>query len=349
MNNFIKAAVLDEINKPLKIKFLKNEDLLIGQVLVKVYYSGVCRSQLMEIKGARGIDSWLPHLLGHEGTGEVLDVGEGVTKVKKGDKVILGWIKGEGLDAPGAKYKCNGEVINSGKVTTFSTHTIVSENRLVKIPNGLPLDVAVLFGCALLTGAGMVFNQLKPEQNKNIVVLGLGGIGLSALMALNLYNCKCLIAIDVNDEKLKLAKEFGATHCINAAKENVIEVVTMITENEGADGCIESGGKIETIETGLALINNTGKLVFASHPPNEDYIKIKPHDLISGKQIIGSWGGASSPDSDIKTLAEIYMQGKFPLQKLINKRYKLEEINQALEDLENGTAFRPIIEMYHDY
>jgi S-(hydroxymethyl)glutathione dehydrogenase/alcohol dehydrogenase len=349
MNNFIKAAVLDEINKPLKIKFLKNEDLLIGQVLVKVYYSGVCRSQLMEIKGARGIDSWLPHLLGHEGTGEVLDVGEGVTKVKKGDKVILGWIKGEGLDAPGAKYKCNGEVINSGKVTTFSTHTIVSENRLVKIPNGLPLDVAVLFGCALLTGAGMVFNQLKPEQNKNIAVLGLGGIGLSALMALNLYNCKSLIAIDVNDEKLKLAKEFGATHCINAAKKNVIEVVNMITENEGADGCIESGGKVETIETGLALINNTGKLVFASHPPNEDYIKIKPHDLIIGKQIIGSWGGASSPDLDIKTLAEIYMQGKFPLQKLINKRYKLEEINQALEDLENGTAFRPIIEMYHDY
>lgn len=245
MNNFIKAAVLDEINKPLKIKFLKNEDLLIGQVLVKVYYSGVCRSQLMEIKGARGIDSWLPHLLGHEGTGEVLDVGEGVTKVKKGDKVILGWIKGEGLDAPGAKYKCNGEVINSGKVTTFSTHTIVSENRLVKIPNGLPLDVAVLFGCALLTGAGMVFNQLKPEQNKNIVVLGLGGIGLSALMALNLYNCKCLIAIDVNDEKLKLAKEFGATHCINAAKENVIEAVNMITENDGADGCIESGVRLK--------------------------------------------------------------------------------------------------------
>lgn len=90
-------------------------------------------------------------------------------------------------------------------------------------------------------------------------------------------------------------------------------------------------------------------MVFASHPPNEDYIKIKPHDLISGKQIIGSWGGGSSPDSDIKTLAEIYMQGKFPLQKLINKRYKLEEINQALEDLENGTAFRPLIEMCHDY
>jgi S-(hydroxymethyl)glutathione dehydrogenase/alcohol dehydrogenase len=200
-----------------------------------------------------------------------------------------------------------------------------------------------------LTGAGMVFNQLKPEQNKNIIVLGLGGIGLSALMALNLYKCKSLIAIDVNDEKLKLAKEFGATHCINATKENVLEVVNMITENEGADGCIESAGKVETIETGLALINNSGKLIFASHPPNEEYIKIKPHDLISGKQIIGSWGGASSPDSDIKTLADIYMQGKFPLQKLINKRYKLEEINQALEDLENGTAFRPIIEMNHDY
>ena len=136
----IKAAILYELNKPLIVKTIKPSKLIEGQVLVKIFFSGVCRSQLMEVNGARGEDVWLPHLLGHEASGEVIKVGKKVSKVKVGDKVVLGWIKGEGIDAPGAKYSSGNEIINSGKISTFSNYSIVSENRLVKLPKFIPLD-----------------------------------------------------------------------------------------------------------------------------------------------------------------------------------------------------------------
>jgi S-(hydroxymethyl)glutathione dehydrogenase/alcohol dehydrogenase len=345
MMNKAKAAILYELNQPLVIREIELPELLNGQVLVKIFYSGVCRSQLMEVRGNRGEDNWLPHLLGHEGAGEVIAVGKNVKKVVEGDKVILGWIKGEGQDAPGAKYLCDGKVINSGKVTTFSTYTIVSESRLVKSPKGLPMDIAVLFGCALLTGAGMVFNELKPDSEQSVAVIGLGGIGLSALMALTQFRCKKIIAIDISDERLAVAKSFGATDILNSSNQDVKSEILRITE-EGVDACVESGGKAETIELGFSIIKKgTGKLFFASHPPEGQFIKLDPHELISGKQIFGSWGGGSFPDVDIPKMANIYFSGKFPLEQLLTKRYKLENINNALFDLENGKVFRPLIDM----
>lgn len=339
-----KSAVLFNTNKPLRVVELEIPQLDFGQVLVKIFYSGVCRSQLMEARGFRGRDAWLPHLLGHEASGEVIEIGSGVTKVQVGDQVILGWIKGEGIEAEGAKYLYNDQFINSGKVTTFSYYSIVSENRLVKIPPNVPLDVAVLFGCALLTGAGMVLNELKPNSEMSVVVIGLGGIGLSALMALKYLKCKNVIAVDISDDKLELAKLFGANHIINSKMENTREKVLSIL-GDYSDACIESGGKTETIELGFSLIKKTGKLIFASHPPEGEFINIAPHELISGKQIFGSWGGGCKPDIDIPKLAEIYLKGKVPLEKLITKRYTLENINEALLDLENGVVFRPIIAM----
>jgi S-(hydroxymethyl)glutathione dehydrogenase/alcohol dehydrogenase len=340
-----KAAVLKELNSPLQILEISSRKLEYGQVLVKIFYSGVCRSQLMEMDGARGEDKYLPHLMGHEATGEVVETGSGVTKVEKGDTVILTWIKSIGINAVPPKYDAGDEVINAGLITTFSEYTVVSENRIIKIPKGLPLDVGVLFGCALQTGAGMVFNELKPSVDDTVVVLGLGGIGFSALMALSQVNCKQIIAIDISEERLQLAKEFGATHIINSQLQNGKEEVFKL-RGTGADGCIESAGKIETIELAFSLIKkNGGKLFFASHPPEGEYMKIAPHELISGKQIFGSWGGACSPDNDIPRLAESYFSGKMPIEKLITKRYKLEEVNDALNDLKTGKVFRPLIKM----
>lgn len=322
-------------------------ELLPGQVMVKIFFSGVCRSQLMEARGGRGDDLWLPHLLGHEGSGEVVEIGEGVTKVKKGDKVILGWIRGNGAEAPGAKYVCEGQIINSGRVTTFSSYTIASENRLVKLPEGLPMDIAVLFGCALLTGAGMVFNEMKPSSDESIVVIGLGGIGLSALMALTTLKCKQIIAIDISDERLEVARSFGATAVINSSTQDVKKEIELLT-GDGADGCIESAGKVETIELGFSLIKKAGgRIYFASHPPEGQYIRLAPHELISGKQIFGSWGGACYPDQDIPRLAERFFSGDLALQKLITKKYSLGQINEALDDLQSGKVFRPLICMEH--
>ena len=143
----IKAAILFDTSGLLLIKKVTSNPLSTGQVLVKILFSGVCRSQLMEVRGSRGEDPWLPHLLGHEASGVVVDVGPGVTKVQSGDEVILTWIKGEGLDAPGAQYKLGDQIINSGRVTTFCNYSVVSESRVVKKPEGLPFDEAVLFGC----------------------------------------------------------------------------------------------------------------------------------------------------------------------------------------------------------
>ena len=172
----MKAAVLYKTGEPLVVEDgIEIPDLQPGQVLVKVEYSGICRSQLMEALGNRGPDPHLPHLMGHEGAGKVVDIGNGVQKISKGDPVVLTWIKGEGANCPGAIYNKNGLKINSGGVTTFSNFTVVSENRCVKLPEGIPLDVATLLGCALPTGAGIVMNSIRPSPSNSIAIFGAGG------------------------------------------------------------------------------------------------------------------------------------------------------------------------------
>jgi len=343
----MKAAVLWECGKPLSIESeIEIPELMSGQVLVKMAYSGVCRSQLMEVEGQRGEDKYLPHLLGHEGCGKVVHAAADVKKVSSDDWVILGWIKGKGLNADGAKYKLGDKIINSGGVTTFSTYTIVSENRIVPLPKGLPRDISVLFGCALPTGAGIVLNQIKPKKNSSIAFIGLGGIGLSGLMATKAFECKNIIAVDVSDEKLKLAKEFGATHIINASTSDVLKEINNITDGMGVDYSVDAGGKVETIELAFEAIKKNGGLsIFASHPEVGKKISIDPFDLISGKNIKGSWGGASKPDKDIPILAGLYKKGMMPLEKLVTKTYTLDEINIALDDLKNSKVFRPLIVM----
>lgn len=345
-NYFIKAAVLESLGLPLKIRNLKLPNLQRGQVLVKVLFSGVCRSQLMEVSGARGKDRWLPHLLGHEGSGIVMEIGQDVSKFRVGDEVILGWIKSEGIEAPGARYTYNDTIINSGPVTTFSNYTIVSENRLVKKPSKLPFDEAVLYGCALATGAGMVLNEINLLPSNTVAVLGLGGIGLSALITLKALGIEKIIAIDISDSKLDYAKKLGANYVFNPSKENIIDSVMSVTDR-GVDYCIESGGSVSTIELGFKIINKYGTLVFASHPPDGDQIKLLPHELISGKKIFGSWGGRCKPDTDTLKLHSLLDKAGFSLDKLITKRYRLEEINEAINDLKFGSVLRPLIVMDH--
>jgi S-(hydroxymethyl)glutathione dehydrogenase/alcohol dehydrogenase len=344
----MKAAVLFETGQPLQIvEGIAIPDLQRGQVLVKVLYSGLCHSQLMEISGGRGEDKYLPHLLGHEGVGVVQQIGEGVTKVQQGDIVVIGWIKGEGLDAPGGKYPHQDYLINSGSATTLSEQTIVAENRLVKLPEGFPLKFGVLLGCALPTGLGLVFNELKPEQGKTIAVFGLGGIGLSALIAAKLSKPKQLIAIDVAEHKLALAKELGATHCIKADQDDPVAVLKQITQGKGVDYSIEAAGTTRTIEQAFESVKDGGgRSVFASHPPNEDKICLEPHAFHRGKSIQGSWGGGCKPDHDIPKFVSIYHQGELPLARLLSDEYQLDEVNQAVEDLHNQKIVRAIIKTH---
>ncbi len=345
----IKAAVLVNLKQPLEVQNITSFPLIRGQVLVKILFSGVCRSQIMECQGGRGEDSWLPHLLGHEGSGIVVAIGDGVTKVKVGSEVILGWIKGNGLDAPGAQYiNKDQEVINSGRVTTFSNYSVVSESRLVKKPELIPFDQAVLFGCALPTGAGMAMNEVCPKVESLVLVLGLGGVGLSALMACKALGVKKIIAVDKSKEKLEMAKELGAPYCLNSTDFDFIEKYNSVFP-DGADYCIESAGLVSTIELGFSLIKKAdGELLFASHPPEGETISLTPFELISGKKIFGSWGGSTQPDVDVPKMVSLFNSVKTPLDKLLTKRYKLTEINKALKDLNEGRVFRPLIVMEHN-
>ena len=350
INNKMKAAVLFKNKSELTIiNNLTIPKLKKGQVLIKLAYSGVCHSQLMEIDGLRGKDRYLPHLLGHEGSGKVIDIGIGVKKIKKNDLVVLGWIKGKGIDTNGGIYKYKNKIINSGPVTTFSTFTIVSENRIIKLPKQYSLREAVLFGCAIPTGAGMIFNQIKNVREKTICITGLGGVGFMALIACKALNCKKIIAIDINNKKLKMAKDLGANYTINYNNKNLKSKINKITNSKGVDYGVDCAGKVSTIEFSFSIINkNKGKCLFCSHPTHGEKIKIDPLELISGKKIQGSWGGDVHPDKHIKIIAKKFIRYKAKLNKLIAKDYPLDSINEAINDLKNGNVLRPIISINKD-
>jgi S-(hydroxymethyl)glutathione dehydrogenase/alcohol dehydrogenase len=339
------AAVLEQCKRPLALMEFDIPLLRSGQVLVEISYSAICRSQLMEINGLRGHDKWLPHMLGHEASGTVVDVGSGVTKVKPGDQVILTWIKSAGIDAEPAVYHKNGRTINAGPITTFSNYSIVSENRVVLKPRGLGMDIAVLFGCALATGSGMVINELALSSADSVVVLGLGGVGLAALLALRAKGVTNVVGVDNDPSKCSFAASIGA----EVVMANHNEELAAILESRlpgGADYCIEAGGTTESIEMGFSVIKPmSGTLLFASHPPSGKHIQLDPHELIKGKRILGTWGGKFKPDQDIPRLHQLLTKAKAPLAPLTNKKYPLVDINLAVRHFDRGEIFRPILDM----
>ena len=343
---YLTAAALFKINRKLRLVNLKIPKLKPGQVLVKIFYSGICKSQVMEIFGGRENKKWLPHLLGHEASGKVIQVGKNVKKVKPNDEVILTWIKSIGYDAKSPKFFYKKRKINAGKVTTFSNYSIVSENRLIKKPKILNFRESIFFGCAFPTGAGMVFNDIKVSKKDKIVLIGLGAVGLGTLLALKNKGVKNIIVIDKNKKKNNLAKKLGIKSFFSAINRKTIKKINNIFK-DGADICFESAGLTKTIEFGMKIVNKNGKLHFASHPNNKDFIKLSPHDLIKGKKISGSWGGGSKPDRDIKRFLPILNKKIFNILNPDVKIYKLNEINHAIEDFRKNLIFRPIIKMEH--
>lgn len=339
------AAVLIEINKPLMLMELELPQLKSGQVLVDVKYSGICHSQLNEIRGKKGPDKFLPHTLGHEGSGIVEAIGQDVTKVKKGDHVVLTWIKGKGKDVPSASYKsAEGKLVNSGAISTFMTKAVISENRLVKIDNKMPLKEAVLLGCAIPTGAGIVLNTLKVRPGNSMAIFGIGGIGSSALIVAVSRGASPIIAVDVSDYKRELSKELGADHFINAKEASVEEKILSLTGGRGVDFAIEASGNRIAMETAFMSVRDKGGLcVLAGNLSQGEKISIDPFDLIKGKRIVGTWGGESDPDRDIPDYVDLYLSGKLALSKILTHQFKLREINEACDRLSRGELGRAVI------
>lgn len=338
------AAVLEQINQPLKILELDVPSLAPGQVLVKIAYSGICQSQLNELKGKKGEDKFLPHTMGHEASGIVMAVGANVTKVKPGDHVVASWIKGKGLNAAGTQYLFGNQKINSGAISTFMSHAVISENRLIPIDKELPLKLAALLGCALPTGIGLIFNTLKLRPGSTLAIFGLGGIGLSALIGAKLMYASKIIAIDIVDDKLDLAKKLGATHVINALKENACEKILEYTANSGVDYSIEAAGNKKAMEQAFKVVKNgTGLCAIAGNIKHDQTIEINPFDLILGKKIIGSWGGESQIDEDVFLYSKLFKEAKINVDALISHEFSLDKINDAMQLLDAGKAVRCLI------
>jgi len=225
------AAILVEQRKPLVLDEVEIPALSYGQVLVKVLVSRICGSQLGEIDGAKGPDKYLPHLLGHEGTGVVLEIGPEVSKVKVGDRVVLHWRPGAGIQARPTLYRLGHKTINAGNITTFQNLAVISENRVTSVPLDTDPEIGALLADTLTTGFGAVIRNAEVTIGESVVVIGVGGIGLGTVLGAKLAGAHPIIAVDVHDHKLAKATEYGATHAINSLQENLADTVQRILGN----------------------------------------------------------------------------------------------------------------------
>ena len=339
------AALLVQTGAPLVLAEIDIPALKPGQVLVEIAYSGACGTQVMEWRGDKGEDKWVPHCLGHEGTGTVLETGSAVTKMKAGDRVVLSWIKGSGIEAGGAVYAWGEKKVNAGGVTTFQRHAVVSENRLTLLPAELPMDLAVLLGCAAPTGMGAVYNVLKAQPGDAVAVFGTGGVGLHAVMAAALVGAMPVIAIDPNPTRRALAPLYGATHVIDPGAADVLTEIKKIIP-QGVDIAVESSGVPAAMEMAVnATRQQGGRAVVIGNARHGSVLSLSPSVFNQGKSLMGTWGGDSVPDRDYGRYARLLGSGRFPVRNLLSKPYALEQADQALQDLASGKIGRPLIDM----
>jgi len=338
----MKAAILVESNKPLVVGDIDiPSSLEFGQVLVKVHYSGICGAQINEIEALKGPDKFLPHLLGHEGSGIVEKIGNGVKNVKPGDKVVLHWRPSQGIQSETASYLWNGKKINSGWVTTFNEKAVVSENRLTKIPDDFNMRIAALFGCAVTSGFGAVNNDAQVKIGQSVLIFGIGGIGLNIAYAASLVSAYPIIGVDLHQEKIDMGKKFGLTHGIIADSNNFNEHLKEILKNKEPEIVFETTGNSKVMEKSFEITPKDGKTIFVGVPDNK--ISIYSLPLAFNKTLKVSHGGDSKPDQDIPRYINLIKNKKMNLDKLITHEFHLENINEAIDLFRTGQAGRILI------
>jgi S-(hydroxymethyl)glutathione dehydrogenase/alcohol dehydrogenase len=339
MSYIIKAAVLNKINNDLELKDIFHDGkILKNQVLVKLLYTGICGSQLGEIKGIKGHDRFLPHLLGHEATGKIIKISSNDKEFKVNDKVILHWQKNFGKNSKTPfYYDKNQKKINAGWVTTFNNYAIVSKNRITKLPKKISLKDGVLFGCAITTSYGAIFKDAKVNLNKKnkILITGAGMIGQSILIFLNNRNQNVLV-LEKNSKKRKLIKNiYPKVEIINQIEKKYKNTFNFI---------FETTGKKEVIEKSYDSIKLDGKLILIGVPDSKEKVRINTLGINYGKKIVGSYGGGINPKKDINKIINHCKKEKIELKKLYDKVYEFKNINSIIKKLNSGKIIKkPIL------
>jgi S-(hydroxymethyl)glutathione dehydrogenase/alcohol dehydrogenase len=340
---YAKAAILAQSREPLVVDEIElPQTLNVGQILVKVLYSTICGAQLNEIAAAKGPDMFLPHLLGHEASAQVIEIGPGVTHVKPDDVVVLHWRPSQGIQCRPPAYKWRGEKLNAGWVTTFNEYAVVSENRMTVIGPECDLKIAPLLGCAVTTAAGVINNDAKVKIGESVLVFGVGGVGLSIVQFAELAGAYPIVAVDLVEKKLEMARQRGATHCINPTGIPDLDAeIRRIVGADGPDKVIETTGVKSVIEQAYTVTNANGTCVLVGVPSEKVTIHTLP--IHFNKVLTGSHGGDALPHVDIPRILRLNEAGRLSFEGLITHEFSLDQINAALNIVRGGTAGRVLL------
>ena len=370
----IKAAVLQQMglaapyatSRPLTIETVDLAPPGAGEVLIKVVAAGLCHSDLSVINGDRPRP--MPMALGHEAAGIVEELGEGVTDLQVGDHVVVVFVPSCGhcapcaegrpaLCEPGAAANGAGTLLSGARrishvgqsinhhlgCSVFAEYATVSRRSLVKIDRTVALDEAALFGCAVLTGVGAVVNTAKVQAGASVAVIGLGGVGLAALIGAHSAGARQIIAVDLADDKLKLARELGATHTVNAGQPDALEQIRDLSAG-GVEFAFEFAGSIRALDLAYRITRRGGTTVTAGLPPSTATWPLAAVSLVAEERTVkGSYIGTCVPSRDVPRFIALYQQGRLPVDKLLTGRLALEDINRGFDLLHEGQAIRQVV------
>lgn len=357
----MKAAVCYAFGQPLVIEDIDISPPQTGEVQVRMAATAICHSDIHLLRGEWGGD--VPVVAGHEGAGVVEQVGPGVSLVREGDHVVVSLLRACGrcrFCATGAPHLCEGsfalntesrlrnksgqEIRHGLNSAAFAEYVIVDQSQLVTVPKDMPLDVAALLACGVITGIGAVVNRAKVTPGKSVVVIGAGGVGLNAIQGARLSGANPIIAMDMVDAKLEAALEFGATHTVNARSADVAASISGITNGQLADYVFVTVGSIAAAEQAYHLAGTRGTVVFVGIPDWTSTASIPVGQTItSEKTITGSAMGSTRLSVDVPRLIELYQAQRLKLDELITARYSLQQINEAIASTESGAALRNVI------
>ena len=357
----MKAAVCYEPGKPLLIEDIVIDPPQPGEVKVRLAATAICHSDIHVIRG-----DWngkFPVVVGHEAAGVVEEVGENVTLAAPGDNVVVSLLRSCGrcfYCVKGLSNHCDGtfalqtesrlrnkrgEIVYQGiRTAAFAEYAIVDQSQVVQVPQRIPLDLAALLACGVITGVGAVVNTAQVKPGSNVVVIGLGGVGLNAVQGALLAGAGQIAAIDIVDMKSAAARIFGATRTLNSNRDDARQVVLDLTGGRGADYVFVTVGNTTAVSQGITMLRRAGTLVIVGMPPAGATAPLRVGDITEyGLRILGSFVGSSSLRTDVPWLIDLYEQGRLKLDELITARYSLDQVNEAIEATERGEAIRNVI------